>query len=99
MNRNHNTNKKGGVWTDAEKISVWNKGTPIEGFDNAIWRRDKCGRAMKFAEHGNRNSEYGWEIDHIIPVARGGDDNIDNLQPLYWENNAKKSDLLNWMCN
>ncbi len=53
---------------------------------------------MQYSEHGNRNSNYGWEIDHINPVANGGGDEINNLQPLYWDNNAKKGDNLNWRC-
>ena len=36
------------------------------------------------------------EIDHINPVANGGDDNYNNLQPLNWKNNAAKSDKLNF---
>ncbi len=49
------------------KQIVWRKGTPIPGYDADIWRRDVCGHAMKYSEHGNTNSEYGWEIDHIRP--------------------------------
>ncbi len=53
---------------------------------------------MKWSEHGNRDSKYGWEIDHINPVANGGGDELNNLQPLNWVNNANKGDKLNWTC-
>jgi len=32
------------------------------------------------------------EIDHIKPVAKGGGDELENLQPLYWKTNRAKSD-------
>ena len=53
---------------------------------------------MNLSELGNRDSKHGWEIDHINPVSNGGTDNIDNLQPLYWKNNADKGDILKWRC-
>lgn len=96
--RIHNTNISGGNWTTAEKLQVWSKGRVIEGFSADDWRRDICGHSMKFSEHGNRNSEYGWEIDHINPVANSGTDVIGNLQPLYWNHNAAKGDSLDWKC-
>ena len=74
------------------------KGAIIVGKDPAIWRKDICGYTMKFGEHGNRNSNDGWEIDHINPVSNGGNDNNGNLQPLYWENNSRKADSINWRC-
>lgn len=98
MARNPNTNRHGGPWTDHEKLAVWQKGTQIQGYDSSIWRRDICGHAMNYSEHGNRNSEYGWEIDHIRAVANGGSDNLENLQPLFWANNAAKGDSINWRC-
>lgn len=98
MVRKHNTDRNGASWTESTKKSVWQKGQPIPDYPQEIWRRDKCGRAMKYSDHGDRQSKYGWEIDHINPVANGGDDNINNLQPLYWENNVDKGDRLNWSC-
>ncbi|MBN8665627.1 MAG: HNH endonuclease [Chitinophagales bacterium] len=98
MARQHNTNRNGGSWSEQEKRAVWQKGSVIEGYDSSLWRRDICGHAMKYTEHGNRDSDYGWEIDHIKAVANGGDDNISNLQPLYWGNNSSKGDKLNWRC-
>lgn len=98
MARKPNTNRNGGSWTEAEKRNVWEKGRAIPGYPSDKWRADKCGKIMKRSEHGNRNSNYGWEIDHINPVSNGGSDHLDNLQPLHWENNADKGDKLNWRC-
>lgn len=98
MARKHNTDRNGNSWTEQTKKAVWGKGSEIENYPADTWRRDKCGHAIKYSEHGNRGSEYGWEIDHINPVANGGSDNLENLQPLYWGNNANKGDTLNWKC-
>ena len=100
MARKHNTDRNGNAWTEQTKLAVLAKGRPITtgNFHPELWRWDKCGLPIKYSEHGNRNSENGWEVDHITPVANNGDDNINNLQPLNWKNNADKSDKLNWTC-
>jgi 5-methylcytosine-specific restriction endonuclease McrA len=71
------------------------KGAVIEGFRANVWRRDMCGHAMKYVEHGVEG-KFGWEIDHIKPVAGGGGDELSNLQPLWWENNRRKGDNYPW---
>ncbi len=83
---------------EQDKRLVWNKGTIIENYDKNVWRRDICGNAIKYSEHGNTNSDYGWEIDHINPSANGGSDYLTNLQPLQWENNRQKGDTYPWSC-
>jgi 5-methylcytosine-specific restriction endonuclease McrA len=83
---------------EATKAIVWQRGRPIPKYDSDIWRYDICGALMKYADHANTNSQYGWEIDHIKPLALGGANSIDNLQPLQWENNRKKSDTYPWNC-
>jgi len=33
----------------------------------------------------------GWEIDHIKPDSKGGEDIISNARPLQWYNNVTRS--------
>jgi 5-methylcytosine-specific restriction endonuclease McrA len=84
--------------SDSLKRQVWAKGQYIPGFHRDVWRRDTCGHIILYHEYANTHSRYGWEIDHIIPVVRGGTDLISNLQPLYWENNRLKGDRYPWYC-
>jgi hypothetical protein len=39
-----------------------------------------------------RTSRFGLTIDHVIPLAKGGLDTLDNLKPAHWICNIKKSD-------
>ena len=98
MARKHNTDRNGGSWSEVKKKDVWNKGQTIPDYSAETWRKDKCGKTIKWEEHGNRESTNGWEIDHIDPVANGGGDELSNLQPLQWKNNADKADSLTWKC-
>lgn len=71
---------------------VWEKATIVEGYDAETIRKDSCGAWILRTEYGNTNSIYGWEIDHIYPESKGGDDSIDNLRAFQWENNRSKGD-------
>ena len=78
------------------KRNIWNKGTAVEGYDSAVFRKDICGNWMRFDEHA-KESDYGWEIDHILPRSLGGMSYIGNLQPLYWRNNRLKAETYPWV--
>ena len=66
------------AWSNEIIQSVWEKAKLVEGNDAGWWRKDECGAWIGRREYGNRQSQYGWEIDHINP--NGGDD-LSNLRP------------------
>lgn len=88
-----------GSWTEEVKLAVWNKAPIARAYKSSEVRLDPCKALMHWSEYGNRDSEYGWEIDHVVPeqlleskgVPRNVIDNIDNLRPMHWNNNLKKS--------
>lgn len=76
-------------FTDEMIQQVWEKGKVVGNNDPNVWRKDECHAWIKRTEHGNRDSQYGWEIDHIDP---DGGDELPNLRSLQWENNVATSD-------
>lgn len=70
--------------------AVWTKGRVIVGFDANVWRHDVNGTVIQHDAYGNRQSEYGWEIDHIVPVSQRGSNALSNLRPLHWRANASR---------
>jgi 5-methylcytosine-specific restriction endonuclease McrA len=85
--------------------AVWAKGTRAyflkedrtQGM-NADNRKDVAGAWMLRDAYGDRNHNEGWEIDHIVPIDRGGRDVLENMQPMHWKNNAYKSTKLMYEC-
>ena len=71
--------------------AVWKRAIPQESNNPDVFRKDYAGAWIKKSEYGNQ-TEYGWEIDHLQPVSKGGDDSLGNLYPLHWKNNRSKGD-------
>ena len=42
------------------------------------------------------NCPKGYEVDHIIPISKGGLHSLSNLQHLPWKENRRKGNKLNW---
>ena len=57
---------------ERRKRLVWDKGIRVRNLNPNEWRRDAHGNLICFADYGNRNSDHGWEIDHITPRLLGG---------------------------
>ena len=85
--------------TEELKKRIWNKGIEDEKYPSERVRKDACGAYMFYDDFGDRESLFGWEIDHIYPASKLKErtdvspeeiDNIDNLRPLHWKNNASK---------
>jgi hypothetical protein len=72
---------------EQRKRAAWEKAFPIPGKDPRLVRRDIEQRAMLWVEHGLK-STYGWEIDHITPLAIFGPDTLDNLRARHWKGNS-----------
>lgn len=87
-------------WTPEEQKLVWNKAPFIDITRPELGKLDTCRACIKEKYYGDRDSDYGWEIDHIIPekilkaagVPQDLIDHIDNLRPMHWKNNLDKSD-------
>ena len=94
MPRKFGTTRGGIPFSEGTIKAVWQKASPTPEYSPAVYRRDVCGALICFDDYGVTSSPHGWEIDHILPVAHGGIDDLSNLQALHWENNRNKADRL-----
>ena len=69
---------------------VWEKGKLSHGLNPDLWRQDDFGNLIYRYSYGDRQSEFGWEEDHIVLKSHGGSDEVSNLRPLHWWPNARR---------
>ncbi|WP_083202390.1 HNH endonuclease signature motif containing protein [Stappia indica] len=73
---------------------VWRKARFSIFTGPAEYATDDYGKLLRRQDYGDRSSRYGWEIDHIVPKALGGTDDLSNLRPLHCSSNASLGGIL-----
>lgn len=88
------------MFTEEQKEATFQKCKKIEGLNPNIWRIDASGAIIRKTSYGRDDELYGWEIDHVVPLAllrkynvpeTLWDDDV-NLRALNWNNNVSKDD-------
>ncbi len=75
------------------KDKVWETAKEIRGKNPDLYRKDPYNNQICYKSYG-KDSNQGWNIDHIKPHSRGGSDNIRNLQALQTSTNKSKGNTL-----
>lgn len=68
-------------------LRLWNK-----SFGKETKVKDFAGREIAKGAYNDRNSDYGWNVDHILPVSRGGKTADYNLVVCNIATNDEKAD-------
>ena len=76
------------------KRAAWAKTSPVAGGQMNSWefRKDCLGNLVRYADFGNRQSPFGWELEYIVSARLGGSNDPSNLQALHWKATAARSD-------
>lgn len=79
-------------YTEEQKVLAWRAAQEVEGYNPGRYRKDACGAWIAWDKYGNLDNIFGWQIDHIFPKSRGGDEKPINLRALHYKNNLSKGD-------
>ena len=85
-------------FSDEMLNEIWGKAVSVSGYDENKYRKDCCGAWIQRDRYCNRDSDFGWEVDHIYPecLLKNKDvdmeliDDLRNLRPMNWRNNVSK---------
>jgi hypothetical protein len=87
MFRQPSTDASGRPFDETIIEAVWSR-APISS-DHPPMRVDAYGALIWREGYGNTGSKFGWQIGYKSPLTKGGKDELENLQPLQWENSRR----------
>lgn len=68
-------------------------------FGDANEAEDFAGRKIRKYAYGQTNAQFGWDIDHIQPLSKGGTDTDNNKQIVHVITNDEKGDKTTFVIN
>jgi hypothetical protein len=77
------------AWGKTKVIESVQIGQQITKVNTKLFRQDACSAWIAWDEYGCQ-SNFGWEIDLILPPEKGGTEIKSNLRALNWKNKQSK---------
>ena len=85
----------GGYDLGANASKAWTR-----AHGDASKAEDVCGATISKDRYRQFDHKEGWDVDHIIPLDRGGRNESTNLRPMQRQNNIAKDNKEDpkWIC-
>ena len=74
-------------------MPAWDDDTVNEVYDRNNGHCWHCGKKLSFSNYGVLYAKGAWEIDHSVPISRGGTNRLNNLVPSCISCNRSKQDF------
>lgn len=95
----HYMTKFKNVSKETLKEIAWNSARIVPEHDPEVERLDACGAWIHYPDFENHNSDFGWDIDHVYPIAKLRTKKVprdlwnhsSNIRAMHWKNNMSKA--------
>lgn len=81
------------------KLAAWELAGIIPGWDPLLWRIDCDSRIIYWPAYGDRDSDYGWELDHVPANAFAVPGIAQYLRARHWRGNASHGGIIGALLN